>query len=350
MKKKVLVKYVMCLVVVIMLSFVLSVCAEAQQTSNKKVSRVAEQFGGIVEKYNPSLFDDLKAKKNYKIACLHYGLQNEAPVLLADAQKARAKELSVTVDMFDANYDVNTEMAKMENIIVSGYDLILFSAVDSEASVACADKAIKAGIPIINVHSYLKCKDLVSTIVSDSIQAGEDEMEWVAKSLGGKGNIVIMEGPIGCSGEVLRSQGIDNILMDYPNIDVLARKTANWSRAEGLALMENWFMAFPDKINAVVSQNDEMALGAIQAATSKGIKDGDLVVIGVDGISDALAAIKKGKMQATLFQDTTGQGKLSIELAVAYLNGDKIGKYYWIPYELVTKDNVDEYISRVEKQ
>lgn len=319
-----------------------------KETSDKKekIERLSKQYGGLETAYDSSVFEGLKAKKEYKIAALHYSLTNEAPVILSEAMAKRAEELGVKVDMFDADGDVNTEIDKMQNIVSGDYDLILISAVDSEASVAAVDIAKEAGIPVINVHSYLESDDLVSTVVSDSIQAGEDIMKWAAEKMDGKGNIVIMEGPTGSSGQVLRYQGICNVLMDYPDIEVLATQTANWSRAEGLDLMQNWMQTFND-INAVVSENDEMGLGAIEAL---GNDKTNVYVTGVDGISDTLVSIKEGKQDMTMYQDTIGQGKLSIEMAVAYLNGDEVEKYYWIPYELVTIDNVDEYIDRVAKK
>ena len=170
-------------------------------------------------------------------------------------------------------------------------------------------------------------------------------MSWAAEKMGGKGNIVVMEGPTGSSGQVLRYQGIMNVLLDYPEIEMLAIQTANWSRAEGLDLMQNWIQAF-DGINAVISENDEMALGAIEAL---GADKANVFVTGVDGISDTLDSIKAGQQDMTMYQDTIGQGKLSVEMAVAYLNGDTIEKYYWIPYEIVTAENVQEYMDRIAK-
>jgi len=172
------------------------------------------------------------------------------------------------------------------------------------------------------------------------------EMQFIADKIGGKGNIVILEGPIGQSAQIQRREGIHNILEKYPDIKVLAEKTANWSRAEGLALMENWLQSFEGQINAVVGQNDEMALGAIQALEGKGLTNRDEIpVIGVDGISDALQAVKDGRMNATVFQDAKGQGEMSIEVAVKYLNGEEVEKEYWIPFQLVTPENVDEFMN-----
>lgn len=280
-----------------------------------------------------------------KIGVTHYGLKNEFTVMISDAQKEKAKELGVDIEVFDGNYDVNTQIAQFENMISQKYDAIIFSPVDVDAMGVAVDKAVKAGIPVFGVNTRVNSDKLTSYIGSNDVSAGEIEMNYIVEKMGPKGNIVIMEGPIGSSAQVQRKEGIHNVLQKYPDIKVLAEKTANWSRSEGLSLMENWMQAFQGQINAVVSQNDEMALGAVQALEGKGFKNRDEIpVIGVDAISDALKAVKDGKLNATVFQDAKGQGEKSIEVAVDYLKGKQIEQEYWIPFQLVTPENLDQFL------
>lgn len=285
------------------------------------------------------------ADKKFKIGVTHYGLKNEFTVLISDAQKAKAKELGVDIEIFDGNYDVNTQISQFENMIAQGFDAIIFSPVDVDAMSVAVEKAVAAGVPVFGVNTRVNSDKLTSYIGSNDVTAGEFEMNFIAEKIGGKGNIVIMEGPIGSSAQVQRREGIHNVLAKYPDIKVLAEKTANWSRAEGLSLMENWLQAFKGEINAVVGQNDEMALGALQALEGKGLTDRNQIpVVGVDAISDALQAVKDGRMNATVFQDAKGQGAQSVEVAVKYLKGEKIEKEYWIPFQLVTPDNIEKFM------
>jgi inositol transport system substrate-binding protein len=287
------------------------------------------------------------ADKTFRIGVTHYGLKNEFTVLISDAQKEKAKELGVEIEVFDGNYDVNTQINQFENMIAKKYDAIIFSPVDVDAMAVAVDKAVAAGIPVFGVNTKVNSDKLISYIGSNDVTAGEFEMNYIAEKLGGKGNIVIMEGPIGSSAQVQRKEGIHNVLKNFPDIKVLEEKTANWSRSEGLTLMENWLQAHSGKINAVVGQNDEMALGAIQALEGKGLTNRDEIpVVGVDAISDALQAVKDGRQNATVFQDAKGQGAQSVEIAVKYLKGENVDKEYMIPFQLVTPDNLDQFLTK----
>jgi inositol transport system substrate-binding protein len=283
------------------------------------------------------------AARKLKIGVTHYGLKNEFTILLSKAQKETASRLEVDLDIFDGNYDVKTQYKNFTYMISHKYDAIIFTPVDVDAMADAVDMAVKHGIPVIGVNTQVNSNKLTSYIGSNDVSAGEMEMTCLAQRMGGRGNIVILEGPNCQSAQVQRRQGIHNVLKRYPHIKVLSEKIANWSRAEGFTLTENWLKAFPDKINGVCGQNDEMALGAIKALKKRGLK---IPVVGVDGIYDGLMAVKEGYLAATCFQDAKAQGALSVEIAVKYLKGVKVEKYYWIPFELVTVNNVDQYIIR----
>ncbi len=281
--------------------------------------------------------------RKFKIGVTLYGLKNEFPVLLNKAQKETAARLNVDLDVFDGNYDTKTQFDNFEYMIAHKYDAIIVDPIDVDVMAIAVERAVGKGIPVIGVNAEINTDQLTSYIGSDDVSAGEMEMRYLAQAMGGKGNIVIIEGPDKGSGQLKRRKGIHNVLKQYPNIKVLSQKTANWSRTEGYTLMENWLKIFPDKINGVCGQNDEMALGAIQALEKRGMH---LPVVGVDGIYHGLTAVKTGRLAATCFQDAQGQGTMSVEVAVKFLKGEKVAKYYWIPFELVTARNVDRYFSR----
>ncbi len=141
--------------------------------------------------------------------------------------------------------------------------------------------------------------------------------------MGGKGNLVILEGPIGQSSQIERREGNYKAIAEYgTNVNVLEIRTANWSRAEALNLMENWLSAHGTNINGIIGQNDEMALGAIQAIKSAGLDPNDFVVVGIDGVSDALQSVENEEMLTSILQDAVGQGQGSLDILLAQLEGD----------------------------
>jgi inositol transport system substrate-binding protein len=181
-------------------------------------------------------------------------------------------------------------------------------------------------------------------VTSLNPDGGALEAQWVVDQLGGKGNIAIMRGPIGADAEMGRFEGYEKVFSQYPDIKIVFDQTGNWSREEGLALMENWLQT-GTQIDAVVAQNDEMVLGAIQAIKDAGKLD-SIVTAGIDGVLDALDSIKKGELGATCFQDAIGQAFGAVDMANMASTGGEIS-FNNIPFELVTKDNVDEYYDKI---
>jgi ribose transport system substrate-binding protein len=177
------------------------------------------------------------------------------------------------------------------------------------------------------------------------VAAGAQEMTMMADRLGGRGNIVILQGPLGQSGELDRSKGIEQVLAKYPDIKVLAKDTANWKRDEAVNKMKNWISGFGPQINGVVAQNDDMGLGALQALKEAG-RTG-VPIVGIDGIEDGLNAVKSGEFIGTSLQNGT------VELAAGLAVADKLAKgesvntkpVYIMP--AITKDNVDVAIQHV---
>ena len=280
-----------------------------------------------------------------KIGITLYSLKNEFTVRLANAAQAKCDELGIELEVYDGNYDASTQISQVETMIENGVQGIILNPQDADALAVAVEKANAANIPIVGVNTRVNSDGLTSYVGSKDVMAGELEMQMIADILGGKGEIVIIEGPLGQSAQIERKEGIYNILEKYPDIKVLAEKTGNWSRAEGMTLMDTWLNTF-DKIDAIVAENDEMALGAYQAAKAKGFTE--MPAIGVDGITDALNAVKNGEMVATIFQDGWGQGQKATEVLYDAIQGKPVETEYWIDFETVTKDNVEEYMTRAQ--
>ena len=153
-----------------------------------------------------------------------------------------------------------------------------------------------------------------------------------------------MEGYLGQGAQIKRAAGAKKVLTKYPNIKVLAEQTAEWDRAKAMTLMENWIQSYGNKINAVFAHNDEMGMGALQALEQAGLKK-QVILVSIDAISDALQAVKDGRLDATIFQDANGQGKGAIELADKIIKKEKpTENKIFIPFNLVTKENVNQFI------
>jgi len=268
-------------------------------------------------------------------------------VNIKEAMEIRAKELDVKLIINDAERSAEKQIQQIESFIAQRVDAIILNPCEVEASSPAVDKAIAAKIPIVNVNSETRSTP-TAFVGSRDEQSAEIAVRYLAERLKGKGGIVMLSGYPGQAAEIKRSQGAKSTLAKYPGLQLIAEQTANWSREEGMALMENWLQAYKGQIDAVFAQNDEMGMGALQALEAAGVKD-RIVLVGVDAIADALQAVKKGRLDATVFQNAKGQGRTSVETALQIIKGEPYEKEVFIPFELVTAENVDEYLGTDEK-
>ncbi|QWA13059.1 substrate-binding domain-containing protein [Sodalis ligni] len=301
-----------------------------------------------------------------RIAVLMYGMKAEFVQLMEKSGREHpaVKQGVATLTVFDGGYDALVQNNQAETAIRTRYDAIIIDPVDFEANVDVVTMAKKAGIPVIVSNSRLNT-DLAPEVVSDDVKGGYLEAKAVLNKMHCQGNVVIIEGPIGISGQIQRGQGNDQAIKECGpgKITVLERKTANWSRAEAMPLMENWLQKHRGKINGVIGQNDEMALGAIEAIKGAGLNVKDFAIAGVDGVSDALRLVKTGDMMSIL-QDGNAQMQGAIDVALRAVKGkdykpmsaiwdqykdqvawqDGQAKMYEIPWTVVTPQNADSLL------
>lgn len=270
-------------------------------------------------------------------------LQSEFVVNVKDAIEARAKELHAKLIITDAQRTAEKQVQQVETFISQKVDAIILNPCEVEASSPAVDKARAAGIPLINVNSETNSKP-DAFVGSNDETSGEMAMEYIARSINQKGNIVIIDGYMGQAAQIHRAAGALKVLAKYPNIKVLAEQTAEWDRAKGMTLMENWIQSFGSKINAVFAHNDEMGLGALQALEQSKLKD-KIVLVSIDAIADALQAVKDGRLNATIYQDAKGQGNGAVETAIKLVKKEPLdSKEVIIPFQLVTKENVKDFL------
>ena len=264
---------------------------------------------------------------------------------MTDGMKEYAASLGgdVEVTYVDAKEDTATQLAQVENFISQGMNAIVVVPVDTAATDPITAAAKEANTPLVYVNRLpANLPDDVVFVGSDSIDAGLFQMQYIVDKLGGKGNVVIMMGKLDNEAALQRTAGVEQIAADYPDIKITKKDTANWSREEGLTLMENW-LSTGDQIDAVASNNDDMALGAIQAIEAAGLL-GKIIVGGTDATPDALATMKEGKLDVTVFQDAAGQGSGAIKAAVALARGETVEYRVMIPYVLVTPENYEDFM------
>jgi inositol transport system substrate-binding protein len=282
------------------------------------------------------------AQKPPTIGVSVMNLSSEFIVMINQAVEAKAKELGVRLIVNDAQRSPERQVQQVESFIAQRVDAIILNPCEVEASSPAVSKALTAGIPIVNVNSETKTQP-TAFVGSHDEESARLAMEYVAKRLNGNGNIVIMQGFLGQAAQLKRDQGAREVLAANPGLRLLTEQTAEWDRAKALALMENWIQSFGSKINAVFAQNDEMGLGAVIALENARMKD-KVIVVSVDAIADALQAVKKGRLDATVFQDAVGQGGSAVETALKILRGEPYQSQVFIPFQLVTAENVDRYL------
>ena len=255
-----------------------------------------------------------------------------------------ASQPGVELIAVDSKEDVATQLGQVENFVAQGVDAIIIIPANTDAADPMTKAAQDAGIPLVYVNRIpSNLPEGVAYVGSDSIQAGIMQAEWLAEQLGGKGNVVIMNGDLAQEAAQMRTEGEKQVFAKFPDITIIKEDTGNWSRDQGLALMENW-LASGDQIDAVASNNDEMAIGALQAIEAAG-KLGEILVGGVDASPDALQEMDKGRLNVTVFQNARGQGEGGIKAAIALAKGETIDQITWVPFELVTPENYKEYMN-----
>jgi inositol transport system substrate-binding protein len=227
---------------------------------------------------------------------------------------------------------------QVENFVAQKVDAVILNPCEVEASSPAVDRALAAGIPIVNVNSETRSAP-TAFVGSRDEESGRIAMEYIARRLNGAGRVLMMHGFMGQAAQIKRAQGAREVLARQPKIELLAEQTAEWDRAKAISLMENWIQSFGPRINAVFAHNDEMAMGAVLALEQAGRKK-DVIVVGVDAIADALQAVRDGRLDATVFQDAKGQGSAAVETALKIVRKQPFDKETYIPFRLVTKESM----------
>ncbi|WP_087694122.1 sugar ABC transporter substrate-binding protein [Pseudomonas sp. PE-S1G-1] len=259
--------------------------------------------------------------------------------------KSYPKGDGVQLQFEDARADVVKQLSQVENFISQKVDAIIVNPVDTASTANISKAALAAGIPLVYVNRRPDQTDLPKGIVavtSNDVEAGRLQMQYIAEKLGGKGKIVILLGDLANNSTTNRTKGVKDVLAKYPGITIEQEQTGIWLRDKGMTLVNDW-LTQGREFNAVLANNDEMAIGASMALKSAGTKPGTVLIAGVDGTPDGLNAITKGDMAASAFQDANGQAVGSVEAARKMARHEPVEQNVVIPFKLITPDNVKDF-------
>lgn len=269
--------------------------------------------------------------------------------VLRNGMSDYAKTLDgVELQIEDAQNDVSKQQSQIQNFIAAGVTAIIVNPVDTDATAAMSKIAADAGIPLVYVNREPVNVDTLpekqAFVASNEQESGTLQTQEICKMLGGKGKAVVMMGELSNQAARMRTKDIHDVLAtdQCKGIEIVEEQTANWSRTQGSDLLTNWLSAGLE-FDAVISNNDEMAIGAIQALKAAGRSMDSVVIGGIDATQDALAAMAAGDLDVTVFQNAAGQGKGSVDAALKLAKGEAVDKKVYIPFELVTKENLDKY-------
>jgi inositol transport system substrate-binding protein len=261
----------------------------------------------------------------------------------------------VRLQVEDATNDVAKQQSQIQNFIASGVNAIIVNPVDTDATTAMSKIAADAGIPLVYVNRYPRNADALPAkqayVISDETESGTLETREVCRLLKEAGktkaNVVVMMGELSNQAARQRTKDVHDVIAtpECSFMKIADEQTANWQRTQGSDLVSNWLSA-GIKFDGVISNNDEMAIGAIQALKAAGISMKDVVVGGIDGTDDGLATMKVGDLDVTVFQNAAGQGKGAIDAALKLARGEKIDPKVTIPFELVTPATVGKFTTK----
>ena len=284
-----------------------------------------------------------------KMAIVISTLNNPWFVFLAETAAAKATSLGYEARIFDSQNNTALERDHFENIIVAGYDAILFNSTDADGSVANVMQAKEAGIPVFCMDREINSLTAATAqILSDSYSGAVAIGRHFTRSLDREGKYVELLGLVGDNNTWARSKGFHSVVDNYPGFRMVAQQAADFDRNKALEVMESILQVHPD-IKGVFCGNDAMAMGAYQALVSAGLQE-KVMVFGFDGAEDVVKAISEGKVAATGMQFPKVMAETAAQFADEYVKGRRdFPQKIPVAVELVTGSNIQDYIAYGKK-
>lgn len=288
-------------------------------------------------------------EKKHTIAVVVSTLNNPWFVFLANTAADKAKSLGYDAKIFDSQNNTALESDHFENIIVAGFDAILFNPTDADGSIANVQKAKDANIPVFCMDREINSNSAAtSQILSDSYSGAVAIGKYFTQQLNKKGNYVELLGLVGDNNTWARSKGFHSVVDNYTGFKMVAQQSADFDQNKAMEVMESILQAHPD-IDGVFCGNDAMALGAYQALLSAG-KAGKVKVFGFDGAEDVITSIQDNKVSATGMQFPKVMAETAAQFADEYIKGRRdFPQKIPVAVELVTYKNIQDYIAYGKK-
>lgn len=256
-------------------------------------------------------------------------LNNPFFVSLSEGAKAEAEKQDVKLIVVDAGDDAAKQTNDIEDLISRNVSVLIVNPVDSDAVAPAVQNAVSKGIKVISVDRVVNGVEVDCQIASDNAAGAKMATEYLVELIGEGAKAAELEGVPGASATIDRGAGFHEAADTA--LDVVASQTANFNRAEGMNVMENILQSCPE-VKGVFAHNDEMALGAVEAVSASGK---DIKIIGFDATDDAVAAVKSGKMAATVAQKPELMGETAVQTAMKLINGETVEKSLPVEVELI---------------
>ena len=295
---------------------------------------------------------DVKAKEKYTIACIVKNSTNPYMVGCLNGVKKAAADMGFEAVLMapSTNDSVEEQVKIMEDLMQKGVDGFVLVPVDTNGIMPGVRKAMEKNLPIATIGTPAAVDTFLRTGV-DYTETGYVVGKSIAEKIGGKGEVIVIEGPPGAQNAQERLAGIQKAIGEYPDIKIVASQTANFKRTEGMQVAENLLQKYKT-VSAIIACNDESAIGAVQAIKSAGL-EGKIVVGGFDGNQDGSSAIKDGSMYVSYNTDPFGSSYLAATYIVQNLNDGTTPQQYFTPFPsekdkpLITSENIDAYQSDI---
>jgi inositol transport system substrate-binding protein len=268
--------------------------------------------------------------------------------IMSNALQEHAKKVGASVQMEVAQDDVGKQLSQIQNFIAQKVDAIIVNPVDTDATPKMTKMVTDAKIPLVYVNrkpaDFDKLPAGVAFVASDERVSGTLETQEVCRVLKGKGNIVVLMGELSNEAARTRTKDIEEVIATpaCSGIKILDKREGKWSRTNAQDIVTNWLSA-GTKFDAVIANNDEMAIGAINALKAAKKWTPDFMVAGIDATPDALASMKAGDIKVTVFQNAAGQGTGAVDAALKLIKKQAVERFVNVPFELVTPANLSKY-------
>lgn len=293
--------------------------------------------------------DNTDGQKTYKIAYIARAQSDSFAAWLANAVKEEAKKYpNIKLDVFDGQASDDKENSMIENAITSKYDVVIVQPNNGEAQRPYVEKIVKAGIFALTTNARISGIEGASSVDADPYEQAAVNARAALTQIPEGAKVVVLDGPSGNFHADERRKSWQTEFFDKrPDVKIVGEQIANWNKDEAMKYMEDWIQA-NDKIDAVISMNDNMAAGAIEVVKDNP-KYKDMLAYGVDGTAEACLLIKEGKMTSTCLQNAFELAEKLLETSNKLLTGAEKQIDIDIGNPLITKDNADEYIELLKK-